>query len=166
MTTIFPSYILLASKYVSNQSRFIAIFVKIDRSVTPLSTLDQIQTHFLAQNHSFDLGICFTDLYNAIYDNDEYADEIRNLRNLFAEMDNAVAAAYGWDDIDLGHGFHETQQGLRFTISEEACREVLQQLLKLNHERYAEEVAQGLHDKGAKKKTTKKKAKKEEKILF
>ncbi len=26
-------------------------------------------------------------------------------------------------------------------------REILQRLLKLNHERYAEEVAQGLHDK-------------------
>ena len=63
-------------------------------------------------------------------------------------MDNAVAAAYGWSDLDLGHGFHETKQGIRFTISESARREVLARLLKLNHERYAEEVAQGLHDKG------------------
>ena len=62
-------------------------------------------------------------------------------------MDNAVAAAYGWSDLDLGHGFHETKQGIRFTISESARREVLARLLKLNHERYAEEVAQGLHDK-------------------
>ena len=57
------------------------------------------------------------------------------------EMDNAVAAAYGWTDLDLGHGFHETKQGVRFTISEPARREVLDRLLKLNHERYAEEVA-------------------------
>src|SRR5207244_2243199 len=63
------------------------------------------------------------------------------------EMDKAVAAAYDWDDLALGHGFHETKQGLRFTISEPARREVLARLLKLNHERYAEEVAQGLHDK-------------------
>jgi len=62
-------------------------------------------------------------------------------------MDYAVAAAYGWDDLDLGHGFHETKQGLRFTISESARREVLARLLKLNHDRYAEEVKQGLHDK-------------------
>ena len=62
-------------------------------------------------------------------------------------MDNAVAAAYGWADLDLGHGFHETKQGIRYTISEPARREVLQRLLKLNHERYAEEVRQGVHEK-------------------
>ena len=64
-------------------------------------------------------------------------------------MDEAVARAYGWDDLDLGHGFHETKQGVRYTISEEARREVLGRLLKLNHERYAEEEAMGLHEKGA-----------------
>jgi hypothetical protein len=63
-------------------------------------------------------------------------------------MDKAVAAAYGWSDLDLGHGFHETKQGTRFTITEPARREVLARLLKLNHERYAEEVEQGLHAKG------------------
>ena len=66
-------------------------------------------------------------------------------------MDHAVAAAYGWTDLDLGHGFHETKQGVRYTLSEAARREVLGRLLKLNHERYAEEVAQGLHDKGKRK---------------
>jgi len=66
-------------------------------------------------------------------------------------MDQAVAAAYGWQDLDLGHGFHQTKQGDRFTISETARREVLDRLLELNHQRYAEEVAQGLHDKGKKK---------------
>ena len=40
---------------------------------------------------------------------------------------------------------------MRYTISEAAKREVLGRLLKLNHERYAEEVAMGLHEKGAKR---------------
>ncbi len=66
-------------------------------------------------------------------------------------MDRAVATAYGWSDLALGHGFHETKQGLRYTISETARRTVLDRLLALNHERYAEEVRQGLHDKGASK---------------
>jgi hypothetical protein len=56
-------------------------------------------------------------------------------------MDHAVAAAYGWTDLDLGHGFHEAKQGLRYTISEAARREVLDRLLALNHARHAEEVA-------------------------
>ena len=58
-----------------------------------------------------------------------------------------MSAAYGWTDLDFGHGFHETKQGVRYTISEPARREVLARLLKLNHERYAEEVKQGLHEK-------------------
>ena len=70
-----------------------------------------------------------------------------------------MAAAYGWDDLDLGHDFHETKQGVRFTISEEARREVLDRLLLLNHERYAEEVEQGLHDKKSKKGKGKKRTK-------
>jgi hypothetical protein len=66
-----------------------------------------------------------------------------------------VAAAYGWDDLDLEHGFHETKQGLRYTISEAARRTVLDRLLALNHQRYAEEVAVGLHDKGSSRKAAK-----------
>ena len=92
-----------------------------------------------------------TKTYNRFHNRDETAADIQQLRELHVEMDNAVAAAYGWQDIDLGHDFHETKQGLRYTISETARREVLDRLLLLNHERYAEEVAQGLHDKGKKK---------------
>lgn len=92
-----------------------------------------------------------TKTYNRFHNPDETATDIQQLRELHVEMDNAVAAAYGWQDLELGHDFHETKQGLRFTISETARREVLDRLLELNHQRYAEEVAQGLHDKGKKK---------------
>jgi hypothetical protein len=92
-----------------------------------------------------------TKTYNRFHDPDERSVPIQQLRALHVEMDNAVAAAYGWTDLDLGHGFHETKQGIRYTISEPARREVLQRLLKLNHERYEEEVRQGLHEKKGKK---------------
>jgi hypothetical protein len=62
-------------------------------------------------------------------------------------MDNAVATVYHWQDLDLRPGFHETDQGIRYTISVPARREVLTHLLKLNHERYAEEIRLGLHEK-------------------
>jgi hypothetical protein len=88
-----------------------------------------------------------TQTYNRFHDSDETDTDIHRLRDLHVEMDQAVAAAYGWTDLDLGHGFHETKQGIRFTISDAARREVLGRLLKLNHERYADEVAKGLHDK-------------------
>ena len=62
------------------------------------------------------------------------------------------------EDEGLNHDFHETKQGLRYTISEPIRREILDRLLQLNFDRYAEEVALGLHDK-KKGKSKKKKAK-------
>lgn len=93
------------------------------------------------------LKVGLTATYNRFHETDETCGDIQKLRQLHVEMDNTVAAAYGWTDLDLGHGFHETKQGVRYTISEPARREVLARLLKLNHERYAEEVKQGLHEK-------------------
>ena len=111
-----------------------------------------------------------TKTYNRFHDPDETSADIQKLRQLHVEMDNAVAAAYGWTDLDLGHGFHETKQGVRYTISEPARREVLARLLKLNHERYAEEVKQGLHEKKKGGRQSKKTAKlpvpSEAKVLF
>jgi hypothetical protein len=89
-----------------------------------------------------------TKTYNRMHNPDEGSEDIVTLRRLHTEMDAAVAAAYGWGDLPLDHGFHETKQGMRYTISEAARRELLDRLLTLNHERYAAEVAAGLHDKG------------------
>lgn len=82
-----------------------------------------------------------TKVYNRFHDPQETAVDIVELRRLQVEMDRTVSAAYSWQDLDLGHGFHETKQGIRFTISEAARREVLDRLLALNHQRHAEEAA-------------------------
>lgn len=101
-----------------------------------------------------------TKTYNRFHDRGEQSADIARLRALHVEMDQAVAAAYGWRDLDLGHGFHETKQGIRYTISESARRTVLDRLLALNHQRYEEEVKAGLHDKKAKKTTGSKRGRK------
>jgi hypothetical protein len=85
--------------------------------------------------------------YYDIYHSPEEIGSIGILRSKKESIDFVVLHAYGWDDLDLVHGFHETKQGIRFTISEDVRREVLQRLLKLNHERYEEEVSAGLHGK-------------------
>ncbi|MCX6082046.1 MAG: endonuclease domain-containing protein [Chloroflexi bacterium] len=95
-----------------------------------------------------------TKTYNRFHNSAEHASDIQQLRELHVQMDTAVAAAYGWEDLALGHDFHETAQGLRYTISESARREVLSRLLKLNHERWEEEQLQGAGD--GKKKSGKK----------
>jgi hypothetical protein len=80
-----------------------------------------------------------TATYNRFHSPHEVSQDIATLRALHVEMDHAVAAAYGWADLDLGHGFHQTKQGVRYTISEAARRTALDRLLALNHERYAAE---------------------------
>lgn len=70
-------------------------------------------------------------------------------------MDNSVAASYGWADLVLGHGFLETKQGVRYTISDVARREVLDRLLGLNHERYAQERARASAEPKPKRKKAK-----------
>jgi hypothetical protein len=90
-------------------------------------------------------SIGLTNAYNEFNNPSSIDPDIKELRNCQIDMDMAVAAAYGWQDLSLDHGFHETKQGIRFTISEAARREVLDRLLALNHQRYTEEVAAGLH---------------------
>jgi hypothetical protein len=90
-----------------------------------------------------------TSTYNRFHNPKEIAEDILRLRELHVDMDHAVASAYGWGDLNLDHGFHETAASggaRRFTVSESARREILSRLLKLNHERYEEE--QKLKDEG------------------
>lgn len=94
--------------------------------------------------------IGLTKLYNRFHTETERDPRIEGLRALQREMDTAVARAYGWDDLDLQHGFHEVpylpeNDRVRFTISESARVEVLRRLSELNRQRYEEEVAQGMH---------------------
>ncbi len=103
-----------------------------------------------------------TKTYNRFHDPDEAAADVARLRELHVQMDQAVAAAYGWtpstgsgQGLDLEHGFHETPQGVRYTISQAARWEVLDRLLALNHERYEAEVREGLHEKKKKGKRSK-----------
>lgn len=96
------------------------------------------------------MGVGLTELYNNFHDSSAMADGVCALRNLQRTLDEAVAAAYGWDGLDLEHGFHEVpylpeNDRIRFTISETARVEVLCRLSELNRQRYEEEVAQGLH---------------------
>jgi len=85
---------------------------------------------------------------------------IEELRRLHVEMDNAVLEAYGWHEdsekwgkaINLKHNFYEVDylpenDRMRFTIHPNARKEVLKRLLLLNHDRYEEEIKQGLHKK-------------------
>lgn len=98
--------------------------------------------------HAERIGL--TKLYRRFHDSDEVDQRIHELRALRARIDEAAVLAYGWGDLDLGHGFHEVSylpenDRVRFTIRETTRLEVLRRLSELNRQRYEEEVAQGLH---------------------
>jgi Eco57I restriction-modification methylase/MmeI, target recognition domain len=111
-----------------------------------------------------------TKLYNLIHDKSEHGDDIARLREIHVEIDEAVREAYAhdedrdrairafeariasaplpsWREIDLAHGFHDTPQGPRFTISPQARTDVLDKLLALNHYRHQQELASGVLNK-------------------
>ena len=115
-----------------------------------------------------DRKLGLTALYNLVHSEAVRDEAIVRLRSIHAEIDEAVREAYaldeerepairefesrmasvplpGWREIDLGHGFHDTRQGVRFTISPQARVDVLDKLLALNHYRYQQEVERGLH---------------------
>ncbi|GLZ14517.1 hypothetical protein Acsp04_47520 [Actinomadura sp. NBRC 104425] len=95
-----------------------------------------------------------TKTYNLVFDEKCKDEDIVELRRIHKAIDEAVVRAYGWDDLldQLDHGFHlVNRREPRYTIGPAAQREILDRLLELNHERYAEEVRLGLHDKKSKK---------------
>ncbi|MBK5221553.1 MAG: restriction endonuclease [Acidimicrobiia bacterium] len=109
-------------------------------------SLDEFRCDLMARTQ---LGL--TKTYNQVHAPAEGAPDIVRLRELHIELDCAVRDAYGWTDLKLNHQHWETPQGMRFTVSPEAKDELLDRLLELNQERYASEVAAGLHDKKTKK---------------
>jgi hypothetical protein len=85
-----------------------------------------------------------TPMYNEVHNPAINDKDIQHLREIHTEIDLATADAYSWSDLPLDHGFHETRQGMRFTVSPQARTELLDRLLALNHVTHAEEVAAGL----------------------
>ena len=85
-----------------------------------------------------DLGL--TKLYNLVNDPDlapGVDPDVDSLRVIHRELDETVAAAYGWEDISLDHGFHTYRKMTRWTVSPAARVEILDRLLEENHRRAA-----------------------------
>lgn len=79
-----------------------------------------------------------TSLCNLVNDPDIQGDpDVDRMRQIHVEVDEAVLAAYGWQDVPLNHGFHTYRQMRRWTICPEARVEILDRLLEENHRRAA-----------------------------
>ena len=89
-----------------------------------------------------ELGL--TKLYNLVNDPGLEAGtdpDVDRLRAIHVELDAAVAAAYGWEDLDLTHGFHTYRKMTRWTVPPATRVEILDRLLEENHRRAAAEAA-------------------------
>lgn len=98
--------------------------------------------------------IGLTQLYNRFHDPNNTDSQIQILREMHRNMDAAVLAAYGWNDVCPEHDFHEVlylpeNDRIRYTISHATRLELLKRLADLNHKRFEEEVKKGLHGKNA-----------------
>jgi len=89
-----------------------------------------------------------------------FSEGIVELQQLLILIDKIIIEKIGWHEdskkwgkaIKLKHDFYEVDylpenDRVRFTIHPNARKEVLKRLLLLNHERYEEEIKQGLHKK-------------------
>lgn len=88
--------------------------------------------------------IGFTAVYNLVHSQNENAEDVVLLRELIVQLDRAVLAAYGWEDIEPHYQFIETKRGSRFSIDGVSRFKVLQRLSALNRQRYEEEVGRRL----------------------
>ena len=87
-------------------------------------------------------GLGLTALYNLVNDpdmHDEDDPDVARMRQIHVDLDQTVMAAYGWDDVELDHGFHNYRQMQRWTVGSEARVEILDRLLEENHRRAAAE---------------------------
>lgn len=82
-----------------------------------------------------------TQIFNRFHDKSDVSSGTKRLRELHQQLNYEVASSYGWSDLDLEYGYHETKQGFRFTMSNDARLVVLDRLLALNHARHMNEVA-------------------------
>ncbi|NUL26974.1 Eco57I restriction-modification methylase domain-containing protein [Streptomyces lunaelactis] len=121
------------------------VFVTYPRP-TPTEPLAQVGRTLDTERREIMLrrDLSLTKLYNLINDpaiSDAADSDVARLRQIHVELDHAVMAAYGWDDVPLDHGFHTYRQMQRWTVSPAARVEILDRLLEENHRRAASQGA-------------------------
>ena len=81
-------------------------------------------------------GVGATKLYSMVNNFDLRDDtDIARLRDLQVAVDEAAVCAYGWNDLELDHGFHVYRQVARWSVSPRARIELLDRLLDENKSR-------------------------------
>ena len=88
-----------------------------------------------------------TDFYNSFHSPECKDSEFEGMREVKTRIDQLVIASYGWDDLELDHGFRDSKflpdnDCTRFSITDPARKKIISRLLKLNHIRKKSEDLQ------------------------
>lgn len=97
----------------------------------------------LAVQYSSENGCGLTEVMNAVHTPANTDATFVELRNLLANVDAQVAAAYGWTDIEISYDFREFAGGSvndpwRWALSEDVTDELMRRLTDLNRQRFEE----------------------------
>lgn len=107
----------------------------------PSSELETVgeELHSVRQEIMLRRGLGLTKLYNLVNDSatPRRDRDVRTLRDIHQRLDHVVAAAYGWGDIPLDHGFHTYRHVTRWTVCPAARVELMDRLLEENHRRHS-----------------------------
>ncbi len=114
--------------------------------------------HSMRQTEMNNSRIGLTKFYSKYHTPQGNPSKFVKFREHQIQIDLELIRAYGWDDIELSHGFHKVpylpeSDNIRFTIADAARIEVLRRLTELNKIRFNEEIAWSLQ--GVDKKSSK-----------
>jgi hypothetical protein len=104
-----------------------------------IDAADKLNDEISAWSNDNECGL--TNAWNAIHAPDRLDTPITGLRKKLSIIDDQVARAYGYTDLDLKCDFRENpnlpeRDRWRFAVSEATRRELLKRLLQLNRTRY------------------------------
>jgi len=122
-------------------SESVAKYPLPDQSVTTAGVEAALQFNRLAVEFSSANDCGLTDVMNAIHSPDNADATIAELRRLLSIIDTEVAAAYGWNDVDLTYDFREFDGGTandkwRWALSADATSTLVDRLVMLNRARF------------------------------
>ncbi|MFC3767678.1 Eco57I restriction-modification methylase domain-containing protein [Paenibacillus sp. GCM10012303] len=181
-TNKFEDFAILQSSFHDYWARYYGSSLRIDNRYNPTDCFETFP--FPEINHTLgDIGLRYyeyrsqlmkkrkeglTEIYNLFHDPNNTDKDIVFLRELHIELDTIVANAYGWNDVNIAHGFFETKQGIRFTIPSKVRSSVHERLLELNHLIYKKEAEEksSISKKGVFKTTKRKKLLEDQLDLF
>lgn len=122
-------------------SESVAKYPVPEQSVATTGVEAATQFNRLAVKFSAAHGYGLTGVMNAIHSPDNADATIAELRDLMSIIDTEVAAAYGWNDVNMAYAFREFNGGSandkwRWALSADATSTLLDRLVALNRARF------------------------------